>query len=101
MLSVLKSFTSNARFETEELVELSAFGRLLEAEFKQLGVETPEWLGNQLKAVTREIKTRNADAIANKIRSAKARLAALATPDERRAALNDEIKKLEEQFAQA
>lgn len=101
MVSALKSFTSNARFETEELIELAAFGRMLEAEFTQLNVEPPEWIGNQLTAVRREIKARNADALANKIRSAKSRLAALATVDEKRAALADEITKLEAQHAQA
>src|SRR6266403_468151 len=95
MHNALKSYTPQ-RLDTEELIELAGFGRLLEAEFNQLSVDAPEWIGNQLKAVRREIKTRNADAIANKLRAARARLATLATPDEKRAAVTEEIAKLEE-----
>ena len=94
MLDMLKSFTPQ-RLDTEELVSLAGFGRSLEAEYSTLGVDAPEWIGNQLKAVRREIKTRNADAIASKLRSAKARLETLKTPDEKRAAVEAEIAELE------
>ncbi|SRR6266403_1115295 len=95
MLTELKSF-SPQRLDGEELVELATFGRIFEAEFGQLGVEIPEWVGNQLRAVRREIRTRNADAIANKLRAAKARFESLKTADEKRAAVAAEIAQLEE-----
>jgi hypothetical protein len=101
MLEMLKSFSSVGRADTEDLISLSAYGRQLEAEFTALSVEVPEWVTNQLKALRREIKSRNADALANKLRSAKARLETLKTPDEKRTALADEIAKLEQQIAEA
>ena len=95
MLNALKSY-SPQRLDTEELIELAGFGRLLEAEFTLLSVDIPDWVSNQLKAIRREIKMRNADAIANKLRAAKARLSTLATVDEKRAAVAAEIAQLEE-----
>lgn len=100
MLDELKSFTSSARYDTEGLVAMAAFGRAYEAEFTALGVEAPRWVGDQLKAVRREIKARNADAIASKLAAAKARLETLKTPDEKRAALQKEIEVLEKQAAE-
>jgi hypothetical protein len=95
MLNALKSFSSTGRLETEDLVELSAFARSIEAEFTALGVDTPEWVRNQTKALRREIKARNADAIAARLRELKARREALKTPDEKRTALDTEIAELE------
>lgn len=100
MLQELKSFTSVARYETEDLIAIAGFGRSLEAEFTALGVDIPEWLPNQLKAIRREIKARGADALANKIRAAKARRETLKTPDEKRAALDKEIEELEKKQAE-
>lgn len=94
MLNALKSFSAAGRLETEDLVELSAYSRSLAAEFTALGVETPEWVANQTKALRREIKARNADALAARLRELKARREALKTPDEKREALDAEIAKL-------
>ena len=101
MLSELKSFSSAAKYETEELVALSGFGRALENEYNELKLDAPEWLPNQQKAVRRELKARNAEAIANKLRSAKARLETLKSPDEKRKAVEDEIAALEKQATDA
>ena len=100
MLIELKSFTSSARFDTEELVAIATFGRAYEAEFNQLGIQAPEWLSNQLKAVRRELRSRHADAVQNKLRTAKARLETLRTPDEKRTAALAEIEALEKQAAE-
>lgn len=98
MLDLLKSFSPTSRLPLEELVSLSAFARQLESEFTGLSVEVPEWIADATKAVRREIKSRNADAIANKIRSAEARLETLKTPSERRESLESEIKRLKKQL---
>jgi hypothetical protein len=95
MLNALKAFSSIGRLETEDLIELSAFARTYEAEFTALGVETPEWVTNQTKALRREIKARNADALAARLRELKARREALKTPDEKREALDAQIAALE------
>lgn len=96
MLDELKNFNPS-RMSMPELVELAAAGRLIEAEFKELGVEAPEWIADNLKAVRREVKTKNADSLHAKLRELKARREALKTPDEKRSALDDQIKNLETQ----
>lgn len=94
MLAELKNFTAS-RMDLEELVDLSAKARTLEAEFGTLGVELPEWVGVQIKSLRREIKSRNAESLAAKLTSLKARRAAIATPDEKRTKLDAEIAELE------
>lgn len=96
MLNALKSFSAAGRLETEDLVVLSAFSRSLVAEFTALGVETPEWVTNQTKALRREIKARNADALAARLRELKARREALKAPDEKRRDLDEQIAALEQ-----
>lgn len=97
MLDLLKSFSPNTRLPIEEMVALSSFATNLEAEFTRLGVEVPEWIVDSTKAVRREIKSRNQDAIASKIRAAEARLETLKTPSERRESIEAEIKRLKKQ----
>lgn len=94
MLAELKNFTAS-RMDLEELVELSAKARTLEGEFGTLGVDLPEWIGVQIKSLRREIKSRNAESLAAKLTSLKARRAAIATPDEKRQRLDTEIAELE------
>lgn len=101
MLNALKSFSSTGRMETEDMVELSAYARIYEAEFTALGVETPEWVTNQTKALRREIKARNADALAARLRDLKARREALKAPDEKRRDLDEQIAALEQKSVAA
>jgi hypothetical protein len=96
MLSELKNFDAR-RMNLEELVTLATFGRALQAEFEALSVESPEWVGEQVKSIRKEIKSRNADSLAAKLRGAKAQLETLKTPGEKRRALETLIEKLEKQ----
>jgi hypothetical protein len=100
MLSELKNFDAK-RMDLVELVALASFGRDLQAEFGVLGVESPEWIEQNLKAVHREIKSRNADRIAARIREAKTRLETLKTPSEKRTDLQAELARLEKQLKSA
>jgi hypothetical protein len=100
MLSELKNFDAK-RMDIVELVAVASFGRDLLAEFEELGVESPEWIAQNLTAVHREIKSRNADRIASKLRDAKARLETLKTPSEKRTDLQAEIARLEKQAKSA
>jgi hypothetical protein len=100
MLSDLKNFNAD-RMDIPELVALSSFARALQAEFQSLGVEIPEWVDENSKSLAREIKSRNADRIASKLKAAKARLETLKTPDEKRTALAAEIAELEKQLTGA
>lgn len=94
MLSDLKNFEAT-RCNLTELVNLSAYGRILLAEFETLGVQAPEWVEENVKAVRREAKSRNRDSLAASLREKKARLETLKTPDEKRRALSKEIAALE------
>lgn len=100
MLDALKNFDAK-RADLSELVELSAYGRALVAEFEVLNIEAPDWVVENLTAVRREARSRNADRLAAKLKAAKARLSTLLSPDEKRKSVEDEITKLETQLTQA
>lgn len=68
------------------------------AKFQELGVEAPEWVGENTKAIHTEIKSKNRDRLAMKLKSAKARLETLKTPDEKRKTTEAEIAELERQL---
>lgn len=93
MLSELKNFTASMA-SIDELVEMSAQARVIEAEFLTLGVDLPAWFRLTVESLRREIRTKNADAVAAKIRDLELRHDALKTPSERREALEAEIARL-------
>lgn len=93
MLDALKNFDGE-RANPDEMVELHAFARSMAAEYRELGLEPPEWLEEKRVEVKRELDTRLADMKAKRIREIKARLATLKTAEEKRAELNDELKRL-------
>ena len=95
MREKLKQYTSSARMNMDELVELAAYGRTLSGEYDALGLDAPDWIDDQLKAVRREIKVRNLENIENKLTELKARKDSLKTPQERKRDINSEIEKLE------
>ena len=84
------------RYNTDELVALSAEGKALQAEYNTLGVDEPEWLGAAVRSLAREVRTKQADAIEKRLRQAKARVQALKPASERRAEYEEEIKRLQE-----
>jgi hypothetical protein len=94
MLEQLKNFAAN-RMAIDELVALRAYGRIVEAEYEAQKVEAPEWVAENLKALDREIKSKNADRLAARLRDVRARLEASKSPTEKRAALKREEAKLE------
>jgi hypothetical protein len=94
MLELLKRFDVN-RMDIEQLVELSAFGRGFEAEYRTLGLSVPEFVEIQLKSLRREIKSRVADAKESKLRQMKLNRASLRTTEEKRAELDKQIAELE------
>jgi hypothetical protein len=90
----LKRLNTDNR-DLDELVGLSAFGRHLQAEFAQLNVEEPDWLGPILIDLRREVATRNRNALDLRIRQLKARQQALKPAAERRAEVDAQIAALE------
>ena len=83
------------RYDIDELVALSAEGKALQAEYASLGVDEPEWLGAAVRSLSRDVRTRQADAVEKRLRQAKARLQALKPQAERRAELEAEIAALQ------
>lgn len=79
------------RYDLDELVALSAEGKAIQAEFASLGADEPEWLGAAVRALARDIRVRQADAIEKRLRQARARVEALKPASERRAALEAQI----------
>jgi len=100
MLIELKSATLN-RMDIDDLLELSAYARALENEAKELGVELPEWIAENAQSIRREIKAKNRDRLAARIKAVKARRETLKTPDEKRTALDNELAVLEAELAKA
>ena len=83
------------KHDLEDLVALSAEAKAILAEFTALGVDEPEWLGPAVRALSREIRVRQADSIEKRLRQAKARIQALKPASERRAELEELVKQLE------
>jgi uncharacterized protein involved in exopolysaccharide biosynthesis len=97
-LESLKSLDTK-RADLESLVEESAEARIVESEFKELGIELPGWFEPAVSSLRREIKTRNQDALAARLRDLKARRESLKTIDEKRNAIDAEIAALEAKTA--
>lgn len=98
MLDDLKNWNAD-RMDITELVALVSFADGVVAKFQELGIEAPEWVGENTRAIHTEIKSKNRDRLAMKLKAAKARLETLKTPDEKRKATEDEIARLTEQLA--
>jgi hypothetical protein len=90
----LKNFEM-VRLQLEDLIELSANARMLEAENVANGNPVPEWLTVAGKSLRREIKSRLADQKEKMLRDMKARRASLKTTEEKRAELDKMIADLE------
>jgi hypothetical protein len=89
-INQLKSLNTD-KYDLDELVALSAEGKALQAEYAVLGADEPEWLGAAVRALARDIRVRQADAIEKRLRQARARVEALKPASERRAALEAQI----------
>jgi hypothetical protein len=93
MLKELMNFDAQS-IPMDQLVMLSAFGKMLTTEFSEHGIEQPQWLGPRLKTLRREIATRNQDALEKRITELKARRETLLSTTERRKQLDAEIAEL-------
>lgn len=94
MLDRLKTLNIDA-MSLEEAIELSAFARSLQSEFAQQQVTVPEWLDSRMKELSREIKTRNADALEKRLRELKGKREGLEDANTRRQRIDEEIAILE------
>jgi len=83
----------------EDLILAKNDLKVLDTGFQEIGVESPEWVTDKLSLVSDEIVNRNRAELQKRLRAAKARRAALATPDEKRGALEREIEALEQKLS--
>lgn len=93
MLDLLKSFDVE-RLDMDQLIELSAYGRMMANEYQTSG-ESPEWLDINLKQIRRELRARQADQLEKTLRDKKARLEATLPAEQKRQKLEAEIAELE------
>lgn len=85
--------------DIDELVALSLFGKQLRSEYEAHQLEEPEWLDVQLKALRREIITRNANALEARRREIAARLDSLKTPGQKKQELLKEQAEINRKLA--
>jgi DNA repair ATPase RecN len=97
MIQSFKNFQAD-RMDIDDLIELAAFGHQLRETYEKYNLDVPEFVGTQLNALRREIRSKTAESLAARRKEVKARLDALKTPSERKTELTRELKKLDEQL---
>src|SRR6266404_8082925 len=85
--------------DIDELVTLSLFGRQIRAEYESLQIEEPEWVDVQIKALRREIHTRNAQNLEARKREIALRLDSLKTPGQKKSELLREQAEINKKLA--
>ena len=93
-INALKNFNAD-RMDLDDMVGLLADCKALRAEYEALQIEEPEYIDTTIKAIRREITSRNADKIAARKRELKARIDSLKTSQQKKKELEDELSKLE------
>jgi ATP-dependent Lon protease len=93
-ITALKNFNAD-RLDMEDLVGLLADCKALRAEYEALQIEEPEYIDTTIKAIRREITSRNADKIAARKRELTARIDSLKTPAQKKTELEKELAALE------
>jgi hypothetical protein len=85
--------------DMDDAVQALAVSKLIAAEYGAQSVPVPEWLSENIGALTAEIKSMRRDYLASRLKSARARIESLKSRDERRVDLTNEIAQLEQQLA--
>jgi hypothetical protein len=93
-ITALKNFNAD-RLDMDELVGLLADSKALRTEYEALQIEEPEYIDTTIKAIRREITSRNADKIAARKRELTARIDSLKTPAQKKLELEKELASLE------
>jgi hypothetical protein len=71
---------------------------IIDAGYQDLGIETPDWILDQLVAIDSQITAQVRGQLQARLRAAKARRSNLATMSEKRASADAEIKELEDKL---
>lgn len=94
----LKSLKTDV-MSTEDMMELYHQAKAIAAEYGDFGATVPKWLTEAQNTLSRDIKNRLRDELQARMIELKSRRAALATPEERRTALDNELAALEAKLA--
>lgn len=94
MLNQFRAFNKDRMLEIDELIALAAFGRMLRAEYEASKVDEPDFVAQQLRTLRHEIQARVSDKQEARRKEIKSQLQRLATPQERREALQKELDAL-------
>jgi len=99
MLEKLKNLTETLALKgaVDALVELAAYGRMLLAEYEAQKIPAPKWLEPNLKALGQEIRARWQAERRAQLLAAEKDLEELRSREEKRAAKEEEIKRLREE----
>lgn len=89
-----KNFNVDRVTDIDELVAGIGFGKMLRTEYEALQLEEPEYVDIQLKAMRREIASRNADRLEAKKRELKAQIDRFKSREEKKQELEAELAKL-------
>ena len=81
--------------EIEDLMVIKNQLAVIDTEYQNLTLDTPEWVTDKLGEVSREINNRVTAELTLKLKQAKSRRSALKTADEKRKDLDVEIAALE------
>ena len=79
----------------EELMVIRAQLKIIDADFQELKLDTPDWVTDMMGEVNHEIDSRLKGELQRRLKAARARRNALKTADEKRKDLDDEIASLE------
>lgn len=98
MLKELRSFDAD-RCDIDQLVALSAFAKVLHAEYEARNINVPEWLDDSRRTLAREIEGRRRDALELRLKEVRAQKSGLMTASEQREALAAEEAALTSELA--
>lgn len=82
----------------EELLLAKDQLKTIDDGYQELGLETPEWVSEKQLGVAQEITLRVKSELLRRLKTSRARRAALATADEKRVKLDTEIADLEKRL---
>ena len=86
------------RLDLDEMIELDMQATALTATYVAHRLDTPEWLLDAQRTLTRAIHQRRDDLLALRLQEAKTRLSKLRSPEERRSIVEAESAALEAQL---
>jgi hypothetical protein len=98
MLNQFKTFNTDAA-SLEEMIALSAFGKLYAAEFELYDEDVPVWVTNKNTALTLAIQSKLRDKKLNELSAIDAQLGSLKTREEKKAELLKKKAKLNKVLA--